>query len=133
MTNAIKGVDLLIKVEISGSYTSVAEQTNATLKLSKKLVTATSKDSYEWEENLQSTKNWQMDCDALLVEGDTARAYLENAYLNDLNISVTMKTPATTTGYYGDAVMSDLTYAGGTEDIATFKATLKGTGALARA
>lgn len=134
--SAVTGVDFLIKVntgtEGAPVWTVVAGQRDATLSMGTDEVDITSKDSGGWHEGIPSVRNWSIDFDALLIEGDAGLSALEDAYMSKTQVQVQLATPANNT-YTGKATLTDFSYAAPYEGEATASGSLTGTGALTKA
>lgn len=132
---AVSGVAFLIKVntgtEASPVWTAVAGQRNGTLNLSMDTIDVTSKDSAAWTERLAGLREWSIDFDGLLIEGDAGLQELEDAYMNHEKVQVQFVTP-TGVKYQGDAFLTDFSYEAPYGGEATASGTLSGTGALTR-
>lgn len=130
----IAGVDVLVKVEDSGSpgsYLTLGGQKGA--KLNRKVGTfeTTSKDSSGWKEFLASFKEWSVDCDGFVVASDTAFGQLETHFNAGTNVSVQFTLDSKV--YTGTAIITDFPLEMPQDDAVTFSLTLQGTGALTEA
>ena len=132
---AVKGVDILIKVntgtEGTPVWTAVGGQRNATLNMGTATVDTTSKDSGGWEDNLPGLRNWNVEFDGLFVEDDDGLAALEDAFMSGNQVQVQVATPSGNK-YQGKATLTDFSYEGPYEGEATASGTLTGSGALAK-
>ncbi len=132
---AVKGVAFLIKAntgtEAAPVWTTVGGQRNGTLKMSMDTVDVTSKDSNGWTERLAGNRDWSIDFDALLIEGDAGLSQLESAYLGQKKVQVQFVTPLGAK-YQGDAFLTDFNYEAPYDGEATASGTLTAAGALTK-
>ena len=131
----VSGVAMLLRVENPGSpgtYRTLAGQRNAKLNRSTDEADATSKDSSGWHEGLPVIRNWSIEADALLIEGDAAYGDLETAWQNNTRLNVRVVMPNAQT-YTGLATITDFPIEGPHDDLATIAVTLVGSGALTKA
>lgn len=130
---AVAGTDFKLSVDNgSGTYNDLAGQRSTTLNRGVDTGDSTSKDSNAWSEELPVIRNWSMDVEAVWIEGDTALVDLEDAYMNNNQISCRITTPGGTT-YTGTCTVSDFTWEAPHDDIVTATITLNGSSALTKA
>lgn len=126
------GYDAVIYVSISGVYTKVAAQRNATLTRSMEAVDVTDKDSLNWAEALAGIKSWELSCDGLVNLADSGYAFLETSFNNRDQVTVRLVTPSGAT-YTGAAYITELSNEAPHDDAFSFSASFQGTGALTKA
>ena len=121
----IKGIDFIVKVD----GVAIGGQQGATLNRSKEVIETTSKDSNGWKEQIGGIKEWSIDADGLMVADDTGYQALEDAFMNDKQVSVSLAT-ASGLKYEGHAIVTDFPIEAGFDDMATYSLTLEGNGSL---
>lgn len=133
---AVSGVSFIVQVntgtDAAPVWTAVGGQREATLNMSTDEIDTTSKDSQGWHEGLPSLRNWSLDFDALLIQGDAGLEALENAFMNQTQVQVRLATPSGAT-YTGKATLTDFSYEAPYDGEATASGSLTGTGALTKA
>lgn len=109
----------------------VGAQRNATLTINAETLDATAKQD-GWQEFLPGKKNWTVDCDALIVVGDTSRSALENALINGetVNVEINITDGTTTTTYSGSGYITSMQLTFSMGDVATYSISIQGSGAL---
>lgn len=132
---AVSGIAFLIKVntgtEGSPVWTTVAGQRGATLNRSSSPIDVKSKDDNFWPNQIPGDREWSIDFDGLLIEGDAGLTALENAYQNNTKVQVHLMTP-TSVKYQGYAILTDFTYEAPQDAEATASGTLEGAGVLSK-
>jgi len=121
----IKGIDILVKV----NDIVIGGQQGATLNRSKEGIEITSKDSNGWKDQVGGIKEWGIDADGLFVIDDAGYKALEDSFMNDAKVEVSLATP-TGAKYEGEAIVTDFPLEAGFEDMATYSLTLEGCGEL---
>ena len=121
----IKGIDFI--VQVNGE--SIGGQQGATLNRSKEAIETTSKDSNGWRDRVGGIKEWGIDADGLMVVDDRGYGILEDSFMNDTKLTVSLSTPSGLR-YEGEAIVTDFPLEAGFEDMATYSVTLEGCGAL---
>ena len=58
------------------------------------MINITNKINPEWQENLAGTKSWNITCSGVYVVNDTAFSLLENAFMNNKEVEVSIDVPA---------------------------------------
>lgn len=116
----IIGKDLKLKV---GSKV-MAGATSCNISVSAETISATTKESGEWTENLPSMKSWNVDTDGLFAVEDFD-------YIAMVGTSVQIEFNSGAKVYQGTAIVNDLKINSGTTEIVTYNLTLTGTGELA--
>lgn len=125
------GINFVIKVEVAGVETIVAGQRGATLNRSADTTDRTTKDTNGWKAFGQSFKEWSIEGEGLLVEGDAGWKFLEDAFESGETVAVSMLTEAGNK-YEGEVIITDLPIEAPYDDEATYSFTFQGTGALAK-
>lgn len=85
-TNLARSIDVV--VSINGAQ--LGGQQGATLNRSAQIINITNKINADWQENLAGTKNWSITCSGLYVIDDNAFSLLENAFMNNKNVEVSI-------------------------------------------
>ncbi|MCD4839730.1 phage major tail protein, TP901-1 family [Neobacillus sedimentimangrovi] len=132
----IKGIDFIINVNIGTDqepvWTKVAGQRGCTLNRSAETLETTSKDSTSgFKEFEVSFKEWSIEADGLLVNGDTGFSALEDAFMNGEKVKVQMATPSGDK-FEGMALITDFPIEAPYDDMATYSVTLQGSGLLSK-
>jgi len=126
----LRGVDVLVKVDIAGTPTTIAGQRNATLSLTSDSIDTTSKDTGDWRTFLAGLKSWTLSCDGLYVDGDPALEELQSKFESGTAVAVTIAEKNAAWTATGNAVITSLDYDASLEDVMTVSAEFQGTGAL---
>lgn len=129
MPKKYKGIDFLIKVEISNTEKIIGGQRGCTLNRSSDTLDVTSKDSEGWQENLSGLKNWGVDTDGLIVKDDEALDYLEECFMNGTEVPVVVATPLGKK-YKGNVIITDFPLEAPYDDAATYSVSFTGSGKL---
>lgn len=127
MAKKFKGIDFLISV----GEKPLGGQRGCTLNRSADTLDVTSKDSEGWQENLSGLKNWGVDTDGLIVENDEAYGLLEDAYMEGMEVDVTVMTPLGGS-YKGKAIITDFPIEAPYDDAATYSVSFTGSGKLSK-
>ncbi|MFD9628677.1 phage tail tube protein [Peribacillus muralis] len=127
--NKIAGVDVLLEAMIAGQAVVIGGQSGATLNRGTNIIEVTSKDSEGWEESVAGIKNWGIDCDGFLVEGNAALDHLETCWLNGATLPVQIAMPSGKK-YAGTVLIEDFPSEYPQDDAVSFSLSLKGTGVL---
>lgn len=127
-----KGFDILLKVKkSSGSAEILGGQRNATLNRSKETIDTTNKTTGGWKTFLPGLKEWSVDADGVYVVSDRAYGILEEAYNNDIPITVELgEAGSGDIGFTGEAIITDFPVECPYDDTCTYTVTLQGTGEL---
>ena len=128
----VKGVNILVKIDVDGEMTVVGGQRGATLNRSSEAIDVTTKDSMGWKENEYGAKEWSVDCDGLFIDNDTAYAKLEDAYMAGTKIDLEIGMPSGTT-YSGAALITDFPLEMPYDESVTYSVAFVGDGALGKA
>lgn len=128
----IGSLTVTIAEDTPQNWTTVGGGRGATLNRSTTTGDATSKDSNAWSEEIPVIREWSIDFDGLLLEGDSALTAVENAFINNYKLNVRVQTPAGNT-YTGSATLSDFNFEGPHDDIAMANGTFASAGALTKA
>ena len=144
MANGIlNGTDLKVYITPSGgSATLIAYATNATININHSPRSISNKESSGWEENMEGMRNWDVSVDAMYAWLDADGGAIGGLTLSELysvmidtraKTSVTFGVTSTSGGdtkYVGDVWMTSASLTAPLEDIASFRASFQGTGAL---
>lgn len=130
---ATSGIAFVIKVntgtEAAPVWTQVAGQRGATLNRSTEAIDVGSKDDNFWPAKIPGRREWSIDFDGLLIEGDAGLSRLSSAYQNNTRVQVQMVTPANEK-FQGYAILADFPYEAPHDAEATYSGTLEGASAL---
>lgn len=121
----ILGVDVL--VSIGGS--SIGSQRDATLTISGKEIDVSDKTTGGWDTFMVGNRSWEVTCESIALDTDTAFTALETAMANGTTVAVVFD-HGTGSTYSGDAVVTSLQLTGPKDDVSTASVTLKGASAL---
>lgn len=124
-----KGIDFLIGVTDNGKTKILGGQRGCTLNRSSDTIDVTTKDSEGWQENLSGLKNWGIDTDGMIIQGDEAYDYLEECFMESKELDVYLTTPVGKK-YTGKAVITDFPLEAPYDDAATYSVSFTGTGKL---
>ncbi|URZ16860.1 phage major tail protein, TP901-1 family [Clostridium felsineum] len=132
----VAGVDVILKVDVSGTMTAVGGQKGASLKRSAKTIDVTDKNSNAWAKSIPGVKSWSIECDGFVMLGDTALTALHTAFDSRTAIEVEIRIGANadTAGYTytGTAVLTEFPEEYSQDDAVTYKLTLEGASPLVR-
>lgn len=132
----VAGVDVLLKVDVSGTATALGGQTGATLNRSANTIDVTDKNSDGWAESMAGVKSWSIDCDMFVSLGDTALEALFTAFDArtpvDVEIRVGVDTEANGYTYTGSAVITDFPEDYPQDDAVSISMSLQGASPLVR-
>lgn len=133
--SGVSGVAFLVRVntgtEGSPVWTVVGGQRNATLNRSNSPIDTGSKDTAGWPSLIPGEREWSIDFDGLIIEGNAGYALLENAFINNTRVQVQLATP-TNVQYQGFAILTDFPIEAPYDAEATMTGTLQGASALTR-
>jgi TP901-1 family phage major tail protein len=131
----VKGINFLVMVntgtDTTPVYTKVAGQRGATLNRSAETLETTSKDSDGFKEFETSFKEWSIEADGLLVDGDAGFEALEDSFMNGTKLKAQLQT-SSGDKYEGMVIITDLPIEAPYDDMATYSVTLQGTGFLTK-
>lgn len=132
MAGAKRGLNVLISIKDGASYRNVAGQRGATLNRSGETLDVSNKATGgDWKEYIQGAKEWSVDCDGILIDGDEGFAKLEEAFLAGNLVEVKIGDNAEW-GYKGSAIITDFPIEAPYDDALTYSMTFQGTGALSK-
>lgn len=127
--NKIAGVDVLLEAMVGSKKTVIGGQSGATLNRGTNLIEVTSKDAGGWEESVAGVRNYSLECEGFLVEGDSALDALEAAWINGSIMAVSLALPSGKI-YSGNVLIEDFPNEFPQDDAVSFSLSLKGTGPL---
>lgn len=135
VVSGTSGISFLVRVntgtEGSPVWTVVGGQRGGTLNRSATPVNLGSKDTAGWPALVPGEREWSIDFDGLVIEGNAGYTLLENAYLNNTRVQVQLVTP-TNVRYQGFAILTDFPIEAPYDGEATLSGTLQGASALTR-
>lgn len=129
MGNKVAGVDVLVSVDVAGVPTVIGGQSGATLNRDTNLVDVTSKDAGQWSESVAGVRSWGVECEGFLVENDESLDALENIWLNNGTVDVSIALPSGKK-YEGTAIIESMPLEMPQDDAVSLSISFKGTGAL---
>lgn len=125
-TNLGRSVDITLYID----GLPLGGQQSANLSRQSRLIDITNKINSEWEEVLGGTKSWSVMCSGIYVINDEALALLEDAFMNNKSITVSLNT-----GFQrlqGQALITDFPLSAVFDKEFKYTLNLLGTGPLER-
>lgn len=125
-TNLGRSVDITLYID----GLPLGGQQSANLSRQSRLIDITNKINSEWEEVLGGTKSWSVVCSGIYVINDEALALLEDAFMNNKSITVSLNT-----GFQrlqGQALITDFPLSAVFDKEFKYTLNLLGTGPLER-
>ena len=130
MAGAKRGLNVLISVKKGGAYKVVGGQRNATLNRGSETLDVSNKATGgAGKEFIAGAKEWSVDGDGILIDGDEAFGLLEDAYLSGELVEVKIGDDSGW-GFQGNAIITDFPVEAPYDDALSYSMTLQGTGAL---
>ena len=137
------GNDLVLAIHNTASTVKFAHAQSASISFSNSLLDATTKDSNSWEEMISGRKSFSISADGLVDFDDVASATSTEGFADfaiaGTQVFFTFERGATglssgdMTGWEGSAFIESFEVSAGSDEVATYTVSLKGTGALAKA
>ena len=87
-TNFGRSVDIILYID----GLPLGGQQSANLSRQSRLIDITNRINSDWEETLGGTKSWSVMCSGIYVINDEALALLEDAFMNNKSITVSLNT-----------------------------------------
>lgn len=132
MAGAKRGLNVIISVKKGGAYKVVGGQRNATLNRGSETLDVSNKATGgAWKEFIAGAKEWSVDGDGILIDGDEAFGLLEDAYLSGELVEVKIGDDSGW-GFQGNAIITDFPVEAPYDDALSYSMTLQGTGALSK-
>ena len=132
MAGAKRGLNVIISVKKGGAYKVVGGQRNATLNRGSETLDVSNKATGgAWKECIAGAKEWSVDGDGILIDGDEAFGLLEDAYLSGELVEVKIGDDSGW-GFQGNAIITDFPVEAPYDDALSYSMTLQGTGALSK-
>ena len=132
MAGAKRGLNVIISVKKGGAYKVVGGQRNATLNRGSETLDVSNKaKGGAWKEFIAGAKEWSVDGDGILIDGDEAFGLLEDAYLSGELVEVKIGDDSGW-GFQGNAIITDFPVEAPYDDALSYSMTLQGTGALSK-
>lgn len=125
-TNFGRSVDIILYI----NDLPLGGQQSANLSRQSRLIDITNRINPEWEESLAGTKSWSVMCSGMYVINDEALALLEDAFMNNKPVTVSMNT-----GFQhlqGQALITDFPLSAVFDKEFKYTLNLLGTGPLER-
>ena len=134
----IKGKDLLVFIEGSNGYKSVALSTSCTLSVMVALIPVMTKQSWKWPKSKPGQKTWTVECTAIMCDKSDPMDLIDKhvkVMFGTAAESLHPVTPGTRQpdGYirrYGEAILTSIEESGEKDGMATYHMTLNGNGEL---
>lgn len=132
MAGAKRGLNVLISMKSGSEYKVVGGQRNATLNRGSETLDVSNKATGgAWKEFITGAKEWSIDGDGILIDGDEAFGLLEEAFLSGDLVDVKIGDDAGW-GFEGKAIITDFPVEAPYDDALSYSMTLQGTGALSK-
>ena len=132
MAGAKRGLNVIISVKKGAAYKVVGGQRNATLNRGSETLDVSNKATGgAWKEFIAGAKEWSVDGDGILIDGDEAFGLLEDAYLSGELVEVKIGDDSGW-GFQGNAIITDFPVEAPYDDALSYSMTLQGTGALSK-
>ena len=132
MAGAKRGLNVIISVKKGGAYKVVGGQRNATLNRGSETLDVSNKATGgAWKEFIAGAKEWSVDGDGILIDGDEAFGLLEDAYLSGELVEVKIGDDSGW-GFQGNAIITDFPVEAPYDDALSYSMPLQGTGALSK-
>ena len=135
-TGLVNGTLIAIYKDVSGTLTKIANATATDMNFTKDTIDATNKDGGNYKEFLVGLNSWTMSIEGIFEEdgsvgtGLSFKELLDDAVAGDY-ITVVMTSQVTGDLIVsGSALFTDITWSAPVNDVATFSASLQGSGAL---
>ena len=126
----IKGNQVLIEFQNEeGEWIKLAAQRGGTLNRTAATLDVSNKEGFGWNDSESGNKEWSIDCDGLLVDGDDSLDTLDAIWENGDCVRVRVRFPSGKVKV-GQAIITDFPHEFGYEDAATYSMTLQGKGPL---
>lgn len=125
-TNLGRSVDITLYID----GLPLGGQQSANLSRQSRLIDITNRINSDWEESLGGTKSWSVMCSGIYVINDEALALLEDAFMNNKSIMVSLNT-----GFQrlqGQALITDFPLSAVFDKEFKYTLNLLGTGPLER-
>ena len=130
MAGAKRGLNVIISIKKGSEYKVVGGQRGATLNRGSETSDVSNKATGgAWKEFITGAKEWSIDGDGILIDGDEAFGLLEEAFLAGTIVDVKIGDD-TGWGFQGNAIITDFPVEAPYDDALSYSMTLQGTGAL---
>lgn len=100
-TNLGRSVDVVVSID----NRPIGGQQGANLIRQAQIIDITNKINGEWAENMSGTKNWSIVCSGLYVVNDKSFTLLEDAFINNKTVHVSVNVGSQTLA--GEAIVVD--------------------------
>lgn len=129
MAGAKRGLNVLVS---TGEGQVLGGQRGATLNRGSETLDVSNKATGgAWKEFITGAKEWSIDCDGILIDGDSAFTALETSFLSGTIVKVKIGDDAGW-GYEGNAIITDFPIEAPYDDALSYTVTLQGTGELSK-
>lgn len=122
--NLNRSVDVILSIDNN----PLGGQLGATLTRQAQMITITNKIDSDWAESLAGTKSWGISCNGVYVTSDTALLLLEQAFMNNKPVDVSIVVGGKT--LKGKALLTDFPLSAVYNKEFQYSLRLLGTGAL---
>lgn len=127
----IRGLEIIIQAQTGvDEFKDLAGQRGCTLNRSGEVIDVSNKVTSGWKESLTGLKEWSIDADGIMVEGDEALDVLEQAFLDSKPVHIKMGRRDKSWGYEGEAIITDFPIEAPYDDAVTYSMTLQGASGL---
>ena len=129
MGKKVAGVDVLVYVDVDGVSTVLGGQSGATLNRETNIIEVTSKDANGWADSVAGVRSWSIECEGFLVNDDKALDKIENVWMENGTLDVSVKLPSGKE-YTGTAIIESMPLEMPQDDAVSLSISFTGTGAL---
>ena len=134
----ITGTDILVKIGVKDSEEKIYCSTNCVLTLNQATISASCKDSEQWEQAIEGQKSWSVSVEGLYDQApDEGKGFVDLADLiitgpNSSSVLFGLDTVENDVAWQGDAILESCALTGPDNEFATWTAEFKGNGPLAK-
>lgn len=133
MAKKIAGVDVILKVDVSGSKVAIGGQKGASLSRSAETIDISDKVSGGWAESMMGLKSWSIECEGFVCLGDQGFDKLHEAFDDRLPLEVEIKVGGEDGyTYTGSVVITDFPEEYPMDDAVTYSVSLQGASPLVK-
>lgn len=131
-TDKIRGLEILLYVDVKGTKKPVGGQRGASLSMSADELDVTDKNTVGYKKFLVGLKEWSISCDGLVVLNEEGYNALFDAFIKGDVIEIELKQDPEkgSFGYKGEVVIASMDFDAQYDDALTYSCELKGAGDL---
>lgn len=131
-TDKIRGLEILLYVDVNGTKKAVGGQRGASLSMSADELDVTDKNTTGYKKFLVGLKEWSISCDGLVVLNEEGYNALFEAFIagNVIEVELKQDPEKGTFGYKGEVVIASMDFDAQYDDALTYSCELKGAGDL---